>query len=139
MTSGMVIVMGAVTGWTRSVDPQIARLLWRSLTVAGLLFGFLVLSGVFAHAEGRPTPHSPTPELVIGHPGVSDVPTSSLITVPITAPIAPITASIETTAAPVTRMATSVATKPIGIVMDTAGPRGVNVDIHYNRPHRNGD
>jgi hypothetical protein len=105
--SGMVMPMHASASIFRPILPWVVGLLRRSLVVAGLLFGFLLVGSALAHAETK-LPH-PVRIHGIGQirpldlSGLPDTITSTTNTVaPVTKTVAPVTKVVTTLTTDVT-------------------------------------
>lgn len=125
--------MGTFAGVWRSIDPRIIGLLRRSLTIAGLLFGFFVAGSTLAHAQDRTPPQPHNPASLVGSLGLPDLPPLDPVTQPIrkvTKPLQPITSPITRSVVapvvqPITKAVapvTAIATQTLGAVTKTLAP-----------------
>jgi len=101
----------------RPIDPRIIGLLRRTLVLAGLLAGFLLLGNALAHAQGNTPPQHPKPGVRTQDLGIPPVPA-----LPSLPPLPPVTQPITQTLQPVVSTVTSTVSTTVSTVTTAAAP-----------------
>ena len=115
--SGMVFAMLTSGLRLRPIDPRIIGLLRRSLVLAGLLSGFLLLGAALAHAQGNPPPQHPKHGVRAQDLGLPPVPG-----LPGLPSLPPVTQPITQTLQPVAGAVTSTVSTTVSTVANTTAP-----------------